>query len=137
MGNGGMAVEEVWGCGNFDEDRGVFGKWIRHRKAGSGDAQILYTGNSFVRGIRNLRIGDESVSLRTTALLIHGNRSEGGELHYGTIFGEPSLQISIEIRWGVLERGEVNISLLAIATLAQVLRVKPADLIQTVHAYST
>jgi len=37
---------------------------------------------------------------------------------------------------GSLERGEVNISLLAIASLAKVLRVKPTDLIKTVHAYS-
>ena len=101
MGNCGMALKELCAGANFDEDRGVFGKWIRHRKAGSAEAQIRYTRNSFVRGIRNLRIGDESVSLRTTALLIHGNRSEGGELHYSTIFGEPSLRISIEIRWGV------------------------------------
>ena len=34
---------------------------------------------------------------------------------------------------GSLERGEVNISLLAIAALAKVLHVKPADLIKTVR----
>ena len=34
---------------------------------------------------------------------------------------------------GSLERGEVNISLLAIATLAKVLRVKPVELIKTVR----
>jgi transcriptional regulator with XRE-family HTH domain len=38
---------------------------------------------------------------------------------------------------GSLERGEVNISLLAIASLSKVLRVKPAELIKTVHAYSS
>jgi len=37
---------------------------------------------------------------------------------------------------GSLERGEVNISLLAIASLAKVLRVKPADLIKTVPAHT-
>ena len=35
---------------------------------------------------------------------------------------------------GSLERGEVNISMLAIAALAKALRVKPADLIKTVRA---
>jgi len=35
---------------------------------------------------------------------------------------------------GALERGEENVSLLAIAALAKVLHVKPADLIKTVRA---
>lgn len=34
---------------------------------------------------------------------------------------------------GSLERGEENVSLLAIAALAKVLHVKPADLIKTVR----
>lgn len=34
---------------------------------------------------------------------------------------------------GSLERGEVNISLLAIAGLAKALHVKPADLVKTVR----
>jgi hypothetical protein len=45
----------------------VFGERSLDRDIGSGNAQILHTRNSFLRGIRNLCIGDEGEPVRTTA----------------------------------------------------------------------
>jgi hypothetical protein len=83
-----MALKKLRARPDFDDHGRMFAKGIRHREIGSGDTQILYARHPFARRIRNLRISDEGVPVRSAAFWIHGKCSQEGECIVGTLICE-------------------------------------------------